>query len=105
MKLIVAIIDDHDVDKVMSALTAQHIGVTRVSSTSGFLSPGNCTLLIGVEETHIPRVMKVITELAAPRQTIVPYTYNTSMPTANLVEVPVGGYMTFVLNIDQFEQV
>ena len=105
MKLIVTIVDDQDVDKVMKTLTDQRIGVTRVSSTGGLLSSGNSTLLIGVDEARVPQVMKIISDLAAPRQAVVSYAYNNSIPLASLVEVQVGGFMTFVLDIDQFEQV
>jgi uncharacterized protein YaaQ len=105
MKLIVTIIDDQDVDKVMSALTSQRIGVTRVSSTGGLLGPGSSTLLIGVNEALVPQAMKIIAELAATRQTVVPYGYSVTLPLASLVEVPVGGFSSFVLDIDHFEQV
>jgi uncharacterized protein YaaQ len=105
MKLIVTIIDDQDVDKVMSALTAQRIGVTRVSSTGGLLSPGSSTLLIGVDEAQVPQAMKVISELAALRQAVASYAYNSSIPLASLVEIQVGGFMSFVLDIDHFEQI
>jgi uncharacterized protein YaaQ len=105
MKLIVTILDDQDVDKVMSALIHYRIGVTRVSSTGGLLGPGNATLLIGVAEEQVAQAMKVIGDLALIRQVVVPYGYSASLPLASLVEVPVGGFSSFVLNIDHFEQV
>jgi uncharacterized protein YaaQ len=105
MKLIVAIVDDQDADKVMSALSERRIGVTRVSSTGGLLNSGNSTLLIGVDEEIVPQAMKVITELASLRQGVVSYAYNSGIPIASLVEVEVGGFMSFVMNIDHFEQV
>ena len=105
MKLIVTIVDDQDVEKVMSALVAQRVGVTRVSSTGGLLGPGNSTLLIGVEEAQVKSVMGVIAGLAAPHQAVVPYTFYNSIPLASPVEIQVGGFTSFVLNIDHFEQV
>ncbi|MCA0457930.1 MAG: cyclic-di-AMP receptor [Chloroflexi bacterium] len=105
MKLIVTIVDDQDADKVMSALSRQHIGVTRVSSTGGLIDPGNSTLLIGTDEGNIPTVMKLISEVAAVRPAVVPYAHSSSMAFTNLVEIEVGGFTTFVLDIDHFEQV
>lgn len=105
MKLIVAVVDDADADPVMTALTDQHIGVTCVSSTGGLILPGNSTLLIGVDEARVSQVLQVIAELAAPRQTHVPLTHAADMSFASLVEVPVGGYLSFVLDVDEFEQV
>src|SRR6266576_2222599 len=100
MKLIVTIVDDQDVDKVMNALTAQRIGVTRVSSTGGLLGPGNSTLLIGNDEGRVQQFMKVIAELAAVRQAVASYAYAGNIPLASLIEVQVGGFMSFVLDID-----
>lgn len=105
MKLIVTIVDDQDTDKVMAALSSHRIGVTRVSSTGGLFNPGNSTLLIGVDEEHIPLVMKIVAELAVRRQALVPYAHPGMVPFTNLVEAELGGYLSFVLDIDHFEQV
>ena len=105
MKLIVTIVDETDVDQVMTALIVQHISVTRVSSTSGLFSPGNCTLLIGVDEKYVPQVMKIIADLAALRTNFIPATYNGTVIPTSFAEIQVGGFLSFVLNVDHFEQV
>ena len=105
MKLIVTIVADVDADKVMAALTDQHIGVTRVSSTGGLLTSGDTTLLIGVDEPLVPQVMAMIAELAPRRQSLVPYAYSGGTPFDGYAEVQVGGFLTYVLDIDHFEQV
>lgn len=105
MKLIVTILDGKDVDKVMTALTGQRISVTHVSSTAGLLSLGNSTLLIGVDEERVPQVMKVIAELAAVRQAFIPYTYQGNPNLTGVAEAQVGGFQSFVLDVDRFEQV
>ena len=105
MKLIVTIVDATDVDKVMAALTDQHVRVTHISSKGGLLTPGNCTLLIGVDEKQVPQVMKVIADLAALRQSFIPYIHGGNTPLTGFAEVQVGGFLSFVLNVDHFEQV
>ena len=105
MKLIVTIVDATDVDRVMIALTDQHISVTRVSSTSGLLNPGNSTLLIGVDEKDVPQVMKIIADLAALRPHFIAATYNANIVPTSFAEIQVGGFLSFVLNVDHFEQV
>jgi uncharacterized protein YaaQ len=106
MKLIITIVDDRDVDTVMTALTSQRIGVTCVSSTGGLLMPGQSTLLIGVEEHQVKQSMNVIANVAAPRRSFVPYTTVGSPDIiGGFTEVPAGGYLTFVLDTDHFEQV
>ena len=105
MKLIIAVVDDQDVDKLMSALTEQQVGVTRVSSTGGLITPGNSTLIIGLDESKVEPVMKTVTEIASPHPSIVPYAHAGNMPLTSFIEVEVGGFMSFVLDIDHFEQV
>ena len=106
MKLIVTIVEDSDADDVINALTKQHnIRVTRVSSTGGLLIPGNSTLLIGIDEQQVPLVMDVIADLAAKHPSFVPYAYAGSTPIFAVTEVQAGGFLTFVLDIDHFEQV
>jgi uncharacterized protein YaaQ len=105
MKLIVTTLDNRDVDQVLVTLNNQRIGVTRVSSTGGLLDPGNSTLLIGVDEQRVPQVMKVIAELAAPRSSFIPHVYAGTITHTGLTEVQVGGFVSFVLDVDHFEQV
>jgi uncharacterized protein YaaQ len=105
MKLVVTIVDDQDANRVMTALTSQHIGVTCVSSTGGLIIPGNSTLLIGVDEERVAQVMKLITELASLRQSHVPLSYAGDISLASYIEVQVGGFLSYVLDVDQFEQV
>ena len=105
MKLIIAVVDDRDADNLVRTLTDQHIGITYVSSTGGLVIAGNSTLLIGVEDDVLPQVMRVIAEKATSRQGFVPLTHTTDITMGGLVEVPMGGYLSFVLDVDQFEQV
>ena len=105
MKLIVTIVDAADVDRVMAALTDQHISFTRVSNTFGLLDPGNSTLLIGIDESAVPQIMKLVADLAAPRTNFIPATYNGSVIPSSFAEVQVGGFQSFVLNVAHFEQV
>ncbi|MCC6804320.1 MAG: cyclic-di-AMP receptor [Anaerolineae bacterium] len=105
MKLIVTVVDNKDVDNVMSALTGQQISVTRFSSTGGLLDSGNSTLLIGIDEERVPQAMKIVADLASVRQSFMPYTYEGTLPLTGIAEIQVGGFLAFVLNVDRFEQV
>ncbi|MEO8392092.1 MAG: cyclic-di-AMP receptor [Chloroflexota bacterium] len=105
MKLIVTIVDAADVDRVMAALTDQHIRFTHVSSTVSFLNPGNSTLLIGVDEKDVPQAMKIIADLASLRTNYIPATYNATVIPSSFAEVEAGGFQSFVLNVVHFEQV
>lgn len=62
MKLIIAIIQDADNDRVSSALTKENYRVTFIASTGGFLRSGRSTLLIGTEEKRVQRALEIIRE-------------------------------------------
>ncbi len=60
MKLVVAIVRDSDALAVTDALVEQQYRVTRIASTGGFMRRGNVTLLLGLEDTALDEVFKVI---------------------------------------------
>ena len=66
MKLMIAIIHDHDSDPVTQALNAANFRVTRVASTGGLLRRGMTTLLIGMEDGQIDAAIQVLRETCAP---------------------------------------
>ena len=60
MKLIIAIISNDDSYDVLSELTKVGFDATKLSTTGGFLSAGNVTLLIGVEDSRVDDVMEIL---------------------------------------------
>ncbi len=105
MKLIVVIVQDTDANALIKALGKERLEVTKLASTGGFLREGNTTLLIGVEEERMETVKTILKETCRSRKRLV-------MPTAPVaeqpepmlsepVEVPVGGAIAFVVNIEE----
>ena len=108
MKLVVAIINNDDVNAVMSNLTQEGYSATKLNTSGGFLRSGNVTLLIGVEAKKVDDVINIIGKHSSQRKKITPVnstyigeTMLTSMP----VEVTVGGATIFVLDVEQFYQI
>ena len=60
MKLMMAIVQDADANRVVDALTAENFGVTRINTAGGFLKRGNATLLAGVEDDQVQVVKDLI---------------------------------------------
>jgi uncharacterized protein YaaQ len=107
MKLIVATIQDEDVNPVSERLREQNIGLTRVGSTGGFLQQGNTTLLIGVEDSMVESAIDTLRKNCQRRKKFVPITANagrTGEGFFNYVEVEVGGAIAFVIDVVHFEQ-
>ena len=106
MKMILAIINQDDANMVVNALMQEGYSVTKLSTTGGFLRAGNMTILIGVEDEKVPKVLNIIHKQSHSRRQVIPTAselgmgYYPSMP----VEVTVGGVTVFVLNVDQFQR-
>jgi len=108
MKLVVAIVQDEDVDALTEALVAAGHRFTKVSTTGSFLRTGNTSLLIGVDDNLVDAVMQILQETCRRRtQVAVPYSPALEPGLLYLpenIEVEVGGAVVFVMNVNRFER-
>ncbi len=108
MKLILAIVNDEDGNKVLNALSKEGFSVTKLATTGGFLKAGNMTLLSGVEDDQVQTVVDIIKDKSHRRTQItaspMPATASPSF-TPYPIEVQIGGATIFVLDVDRFEKV
>lgn len=105
MKLIVAIIQDQDYRNLGDALRVKNFRSTRISSTGGFLSTGNSTLLIGVEDEQVDTVIDLIKNHCHARTQLMNATPTIGGLVGAIpnypVEVVVGGAIIFVLDTEK----
>ena len=108
MKLVLAIVNDDDGSKVLSALNKAGYSATKLATTGGFLKTGNMTLLIGVDDEKVELVIEIIKDKSHRRKQIV----SSPMPvgaaggfTPYPIEVEIGGATIFVVDVDRFEKV
>ncbi len=107
MKLMIAIVQDEDANRLISALMDGGFGVTKLATTGGFLKAGNTTLLIGVSDEKLEEGLSVIEKVCKSRQQM--SAAHTPMSAINgtayaafPIEVTVGGATVFVLSVDRF---
>ncbi len=62
MKLMWAIVNDKNVDEIVTRLLENDFRVTKIATTGGFLRQGNTTLLIGTEENLVDEALKIMRE-------------------------------------------
>ena len=62
MKLIVSIVNSDDADRLVSSLNKAGYKATTISTTGGFLRQGNATILTGIEDDQVPRVLQLVKE-------------------------------------------
>ncbi len=109
MKLIIAIVQDEDANRLVSALMEKNLGVTKLATTGGFLRAGNTTLISGVEDERLGEALGVIEKVCKSRQQVT--TSSAPLNGSNGVYVPypvrvtVGGATVFVLEVNQFLKV
>lgn len=106
MKLIIAIIQDKDSNRLSSALVKENYRATKLASTGGFLRAGNTTFMIGVDDDQVDAVLSIIRNNCKVREQLVtpvtPMSGTTDSYLPLPVEVQVGGATVFVLPVDQF---
>ncbi len=108
VKLVIAIVQDEDMDSLTEALIAAGHRFTKVSTTGSFLRTGNSSLLIGVEDEAVEPVLAIL-KRTCRRRTQIAVPYSPALEPGLLYmpenfEVEVGGAVVFVANVSRFER-
>lgn len=109
MRLVIAVVQAKDVEALLRALNMKGFRATQINSAGGFLRESNVTLLIGVQETYVADVLRIIKESCHARTQFV----NPLMPImepgefymSHPVEVLVGGATVFVMKVERYERI
>ncbi len=108
MKMITAIVNYKDTNKVCHALTQKGFEHTRLSTTGGFLRAGNTTVLMGVEDARLEEALEIINNNCKKRKESVPEMPPADMPAGIYnqfpAEVTVGGAIVFITEVQRFEK-
>lgn len=108
MKLVIAIVQDKDSNRLSEALVKSNYRATKLASTGGFLKAGNTTFMIGVEDDQVSDVLEIIKKNCQQRDSLVapvsPIAGSVNSYVPSPVEVKVGGATVFVVPIEQFAQ-
>lgn len=82
MKLVIAVVQDTDVDSILEGLAAAGMKATQITSAGGFLREPNITLFIGVEDDDVAVAIDIVDENSRARRMFV----NPLMPMAPVPE-------------------
>lgn len=107
MKLIVAIIQAYDSDRLLRAVTSAGFRATKIVSTGGFLRMGNATILMGVDDNRVNQCLQVIHTSCESRveEGFDPteHEFIEWFP-IGVHDVTVGGAVVFILRVSDFVQ-
>ena len=59
MKLIIAVVQDKDSNRLISSLSGGNFQTTKLATTGGFLKEGNTTLMVGCEDEHVDEAYEI----------------------------------------------
>jgi uncharacterized protein YaaQ len=104
-RLMVAIIQEADLESALTSLSKLGFSVSRLSSTGGFLSRRNITLLIGVQEGREDVAVKTLQNSCKQRVEFVssplhPASYPMPTPT----QVTIGGATVFIFEVESYDE-
>ena len=108
MKLVLAVVQDKDVNRLQEALSEREFKTTKLASSGGFLKEGNTTLMIGCEDDQVEVALEIIRDNCSQREQMVapisPMGGNADSYIPRPVQVEVGGATVFVLPVDAFHK-
>ena len=108
MKLIVAIVQDYDCDRLLRTIVDAGLRATRIASTGGFLRQGNTTVLMGIADDQVVSTVQLIRSACQTRLQRSPTTLAADMAEwnpAGIAEVSIGGAVIFVTSVSRFVRI
>jgi uncharacterized protein YaaQ len=104
--LMLAVIQDQDLDAATRALEPLGAPVVYLSSAGGFLGRRNATMLIGLPDGHQNEVLAALRTACRQRVEYMSLPLEGSpMPMPAPIPVTVGGATVFVLPVERFEEI
>lgn len=104
--LLLAVVQDQDLDATTRALGEVGVPVTFLSSAGGFLGRRNATLLIGLPEEKEEQALDVLEHTCRQRVEYLTLPMEgTPLPLPAPVPVTVGGATVFALPVERYEEI
>lgn len=105
-RLVTAIIQEQDVESVVSSLVKLGFSVTRLPSSGGFLGRRSTTLLIGLADGMEESMVQALAKSCKTRVEYVSLPMDGSpMPLPTPTPVTVGGATIFTFDIERYEEI
>src|SRR5699024_3710503 len=106
MKLIIAVVQDKDSNRLITCLSGGNFQTTQLATTGGMTIEEKTTLMIGCEDEHVDYALSIIKDNCTQREQMVapisPMGGNADSYIPKPVKVEVGGATVFILPIESF---
>jgi uncharacterized protein YaaQ len=108
MKLVIAVVQVYDTDRLLRLVTAAGLRATRIVSTGGFLRMQNATVLMGVEDDQVAEAVDIVRTACQARVEVgaaVAAPEYADWIECGIQEVPLGGGVVFVVPVERFARI
>lgn len=105
-KLVIATVSGSRADAVTNSLVEEGFYITQLDSSGGIMYESTVTLLIGLSQVHLPRLLEHLREHCRTRRRPIPVHVDAYGLEAQpvMIEAEVGGANIYVLDVERFEQ-
>lgn len=104
MKLVIGIINSDDANDLLAEITKEGFQATKLATSGGFLKMGNVTVLVGVEDEQVDRVVEIFRNCCSRRTQMIPAAppyLGEGFVSAAPVQVTIGGATLFIIDVDK----
>jgi uncharacterized protein YaaQ len=108
MKLVIAIVQDYDTDRLLRGISEAGLRATRIASTGGFLRMGNTTVFLGVSDDQVSTCLSVLEQACKSRIERMPAELVDELGyfgPGTVTEVTTGGAVVFVVPVSRFVRI
>ncbi|MGY3766386.1 cyclic-di-AMP receptor [Vagococcus vulneris] len=106
MKLLLAIVQNKDSNRLSSEFNQANVRATKLSTTGGFLRSGNTTFIVGIEDDRVDEALSIIEQTCQSREQYMTSPFSLDIPldtqSTDPVQVQVGGATVFVMPVEGF---
>ena len=104
-RLMTAVVQEQDVDSAQNSIASIGINVTRLPSTGGFLGRRNATLLIGLNDSQVETVIRILGKTCRQRVEYVATPLEGSpLPFPSPTPITVGGATIFTFEVEHYRE-
>ena len=105
-QLVITTVSGAQASALVDRLTRDGFYVTQVNTSGGILYEATVSLLIGLDQARLPRLLEYLREYCRTRRRFIPAHVEAPLLEIQpvMIEAEVGGATVYVLDVERFEQ-
>ncbi len=106
-QLVILVVSGRQSSDLMKKLTKNQFYFTVVNSSGGMIQEPTLSLFIGLNDSRLPALLKLVRACCQPQKQYIPAQLNFQPGYSNLpmIEAQVGGALVYITDVEHFEQI